>query len=88
MAFTYRDMGDIFHEYILRIFYNGWMDCRDAFHAVLSLYCAEYEVYWLVGFPIINLWGAHFTSTFSILPVMAEWIAGILFMLFFAYTAV
>ena len=24
---------------ILRIFCNGWMDCRDAFHAVLCLYC-------------------------------------------------
>ena len=28
-----------FHEYILCIFRNGWMDCRDAFHAVLYLYC-------------------------------------------------
>ena len=32
MAFTYRDMGRAFHEYIFR---NGWMDCRDTFHAVL-----------------------------------------------------
>jgi len=39
MAFTYRDMGRAFHEYILCIFHNGWMDCRDAFHAVLCLYC-------------------------------------------------
>jgi len=30
MAFTYRDMGRTFHEYILRILRNGWMDCRDA----------------------------------------------------------
>ena len=22
-----------------RIFHNGWMNCRDAFHAVLYLYC-------------------------------------------------
>jgi len=36
MAFTYRDMGHVFHEYILR---NGWMDCRDTFYAVLYLYC-------------------------------------------------
>jgi len=36
MAFTYRDMGHTFHEYIHR---NGWMDCRDAFHAALCLYC-------------------------------------------------
>ena len=39
MVFTYRDMGCAFHEYILRIFCNGWMDCRVAFHAVLCLYC-------------------------------------------------
>ena len=35
MAFTYRDMGHAFHEYILRIFCYSWMDCRDAFHAAL-----------------------------------------------------
>ena len=39
MAFTYRDMGRMFHEYILHIFRNDWMDCRDAFHAVLCFYC-------------------------------------------------
>ena len=27
-----------FHEHILCIFCNGWMDCKDAFHAVLCLY--------------------------------------------------
>jgi len=37
-----------------------------------------------MGFPIINLWGARFTSVFSIFSVMAGWIAEILFMLFFA----
>ena len=31
LAFTYRDMGHAFHEYILRRL--------DAFHAVLCLYC-------------------------------------------------
>ena len=36
MAFMYRDMGSVFHEYILLIFHNGWMGCRDAF---LCLYC-------------------------------------------------
>ena len=46
---------------------------------------AEYEAYWLMGFPIINLWVAHFTSVFSVFSVMAGWIAEILFMLFFAY---
>ena len=46
---------------------------------------AEYELYWLMGFPIINLWGTHFTSIFSVFSVMAGWIAEILF---FAYTAV
>ena len=39
MAFTHQDMGHVFHEHILRIFRNGWMDCRDSFHAVLCLYC-------------------------------------------------
>ena len=34
-----RDVGRAFHKYILRIFRNGWMDCRDAFHAALCLYC-------------------------------------------------
>ena len=41
----------------------------------------EYEVYWLMGFPIINLWGTRFTSVFSVFSVMAGWIAEILFML-------
>ena len=41
MAFTYRDMERAFHEYILRIFCNGWMDCRDAFHAVFA-YVAKF----------------------------------------------
>ena len=36
MAVTYRDTyGARISEYILRIFRNGWMDCRDAFHAAL-----------------------------------------------------
>ena len=80
MAFTYRDMGHVFHEYILRIFHNGWMNCRDAYHAALCLYycvmdknIAEYEAYWLMGFPIINLWGTRFTSVFSIFSVMHGW---------------
>ena len=32
-------MGCTFHECFLCIFHNGWMDSRDAFHAVLCLYC-------------------------------------------------
>ena len=39
MALTYRDMGHTFHEYILNVFRNGWMDCRDAFYAFLCLSC-------------------------------------------------
>ena len=88
MAFTYRDMGRVFHKYVLRIFHNSWMDCRDAFHAALCLYYCitgkkipEYEAYWL---STINLWGGHFTSVFSVFSVMAGWIAETLFMLFFA----
>jgi len=38
----------------------------------------------LIGFPIITLWGAHFTTIFSVFSVIAGWIAEILFMLFFA----
>jgi len=45
---------------------------------------AEYEAYWLMGFPIINLWGMRFMSVFSVFSVMAGWIAEILFMLLFA----
>jgi len=84
MAFTYRDMGHTFHEYILHILHilhNGWMDCRDTFHAALCLNIPEYEAYWLMGFPIINFWGARFMSVFSVFSVMAGWIAEILFKL-------
>ena len=49
---------------------------------------AEYEAYWLMGFSISNLWDVHFTSTFTVFSVMAGWISGIFFMLFFAYSAV
>ena len=45
---------------------------------------AEYETYWLMDFPIINLWGTRFRSVFSVFSVKAGWIAEILFMLFFA----
>ena len=68
------------HEYILRIsVMAGWI-------AEMPMLCngqniADYEVYWLMGFPIINLWGARFTSVFSVFSVMAGWIAEILFML-------
>ena len=37
-----------------------------------------------MGFPLINLWGMCFTSVFSVFSVMAEWIAEIHLMLFFA----
>ena len=81
MAFTYGDMGGAFHKYILHtVFRNGWMDCRDAFHAVLCLYSCnvqnvpEYKAYWLMGFPIINLFGVRFTSTFS---VFLLWLGGL-----------
>ena len=36
---------------------------------------AEYEAYWVMGFPTINLWGACFMSIHS---VLAGWIAEIL----------
>ena len=37
MAFTYRDMGHVFHKWIFCTFHNGWMDCRDGLHAVPCL---------------------------------------------------
>jgi len=46
---------------------------------------AEIEVLWL---SCIEIWGACFTSIFSVFSIMAGWIAEMLFMLFFAYTAV
>jgi len=39
MAFTYWNMGCTFYEWIFRIFRDGWKNCRDAFRAVLCLYC-------------------------------------------------
>ena len=36
----------------------------------------------------IEIWGARFTSIFSVFSVIAGWIVEMLFMLFFAYTAV
>jgi len=46
MAFTYRDMGRTFHEHILRVFGNDWMDCSDAFHYLCNgQNIAEYETY-------------------------------------------
>ena len=36
----------------------------------------------------IEIWGVRFTSIFSVFSIMAGWIAEMLFMLFFAYTAV
>jgi len=32
-----------------------------------------------MGVPIINPWGTHFTSIFSVFSVMAGWIAEMLF---------
>ena len=63
MAFTYRDMGRAFHECILHISCNGWMDCRDTFHAVLS-FCnkcnkAEYKANRLISVQLINYSGVR-----------------------------
>ena len=57
MAFTYRDMGYTFHEHILCIFRNGWLDRLQRYFSCCSLFIwlcngqniAEYEVYWLMG---------------------------------------
>jgi len=46
---------------------------------------AEIDTLWLSR---IKIWGAGFTSIFSVFSVMAGWIAEILFMLLLAYIAV
>ena len=48
---------------------------------------AEIEALWL-SHNIIEIWGARFTSTFSVFSIMAGWIAEMLFILFFVYIAV
>ena len=65
MAFTHRNMGHTLNKWILHIFSNGWMDCRDAFVVLCSYYCVQTEqniaackLFWLMNFPIINNWGA------------------------------
>ena len=45
----------------------------------------EIEALWLSH---IEIWGANFTSIFSIFSLMVGWIAEMFFMLFFAYIAV
>jgi len=62
MAFTYRDMGRAFYEYILCSFHNSWLDglqrCFSCCSLLILLYneqnIAEYEAYWLISVPIIN----------------------------------
>ena len=58
----------------------GWI-AEMLFMLLFAQNIAEYEAYWLMGFPIISLWGARFTSVFSVFSVMAGWVAEILFML-------
>jgi len=48
---------------------------------------AEIEALWF-SHNIIEIWGARFTSTFSVFSIMAGWIAEMLFILFFVYIAV
>ena len=63
--------------------------------ALLTLCLAYYVIKWLdiaeigaVWLLCIEIWGARFTSIFSVFSVMAGWIAETIFMLFFAYIAV
>jgi len=35
--FYINNWGVRFHDYAIRIFCNGWIDCRDAFHVVFYL---------------------------------------------------
>ena len=56
-----------------------------AYYIYVEFDIAEIKTLWLSR---IEIWGARFTSIFSVFSVMAGWIAEMLFMLFFAYTAV
>ena len=49
---------------------------------------AEIEALWLSHIKILGTQGTHFTSESSVFSLMAEWIAEVLFMLFYAYTTV
>ena len=69
MAFTYRDMGCVFHEYIVCIFCNS-LDMLSCCSLIILL-CngqniAEYEAYWLMGVPIINPWGLPAIFSFKV----------------------
>ena len=60
---------------VFSVWLDGLQRCFSCCSLLILLYngqnIAEYKAYWLMGFPIINLWGVHFTSTFSVFSVMA-----------------
>ena len=88
MAFTYRDMGHTFHEYILRIFHNGWMDCRDTFHARLLCNRQKHSWIWsILAYGLSNNLSLGRAFHERILCIFCYgWMDGreIFFMLFFA----
>ena len=62
--FYINNWGTCFNDWTFHILHNGWIDCRDAFHAVLSVYntakWAENEWIWSAvanGFSTNNLFG-------------------------------
>ena len=68
--------------YVFSVWLYGLQGCFSCF-SLRILLCnrqniAEYEVYWLMGFPIINLWGCSFHERILRISVMAGWIAEIL----------
>ena len=65
-------------------------DHRGTFHTLLIMLWNEFDIAEIKTLWIshIEIWGTHFTSKFSVFSTMTGWITQMLFMLFFAYTAV
>jgi len=62
---------------------------RYGFHQEFIIYIGRAPyIYYELLLSHIEILGAHFTSIFSIISIMAGWIAEMLFMLLFAYIAV
>jgi len=59
-----------------------WLSCIDLWG---QSFMTDIEALWL---SCIDLWGQSFMTESSVFSIMVGWIAEILFMLFFAYTAV
>jgi len=60
--YNINNWGAHFDDRAFRIFRNGWIDSREAFHVVLfitlynELKMSEHGVYWLTDYPLIIYW--------------------------------